>query len=68
MHAAARGWARVRPFLSLEWMYEGLTRLISHPARALQQGLEFLSHPAVMWLWALVIAGILFLFWQETSH
>ncbi len=68
VHAAARGWARVRPFLSLDWMYGGLTRLISRPAGVLQQVLEFLSHPAVMWLWVLVIAGILLLFWQGTPR
>ncbi len=68
VHAVARGWARVRPFLSLDWMYEGLTRLISHPAGALQQVLEFLSHPAVMWLWVLVVTGILLLFWQGAAR
>ncbi len=64
VHAIARDWARVRPFLSLDWMYAGLTRLIARPARSLQWALEFLSHPAVMWLWALVIAGIFLLLWQ----
>lgn len=67
-HAAARGWARARPFLSLEWMYGGLARLIARPAGALQQVLEFLSHPAVMWLWVLVVAGILLLFWQGAAR
>ncbi|MDW8065775.1 MAG: hypothetical protein RMK32_09125, partial [Anaerolineae bacterium] len=65
IHAAARGWTWVRPFLSLDWMYGGLTRLISRPAAALQRVLEFFSHPAVMWLWIMVIAGILLLLWQE---
>ncbi|MFN3929720.1 MAG: hypothetical protein ACK4OK_08825, partial [Thermoflexus sp.] len=64
VHTTIRGWAQVRPFLSLDWMYGGLTRLIARPAGALQRVLEFLSHPTVMWLWALVIAGILLLFWQ----
>lgn len=68
VHAATRGWARARPFLSLDWMYGGLTRLISRPAGALQQVLEFLSHPAVMWLWVLVVAGILLLFWQGATR
>lgn len=64
VHTTIQGWAQVRPFLSLDWMYGGLTRLIARPAGALQRVLEFLSHPTVMWLWALVIAGILLLFWQ----
>ncbi len=68
IHAVARGWARVRPFLSLDWMYSGLTRLIVRPAGALQRGLEFLSHPAVMWLWVLVVAGILLFFWQGSAR
>lgn len=62
--AVAQGWARMRPFLSLDWMYTGLTRRIARPAHLLQQALEFLSHPSVMWLWVLVIAGIFLLIWQ----
>ena len=68
VHEAARRWARVRPFLTLDWLYAGLTHRISRPAAALQQALEFLGHPAAMWLWALVVGGILLLLWQGSAR
>lgn len=68
VHAVAWRWARVRPFLSLEWLYAGLAQAIHSPAEGLRRALAFISHPAVMWLWALVIAGLLLVFWQGSPR
>jgi len=68
VHAVAWRWAQVRPFLSLEWLYAGLAQAIPSPAEGLRRALAFISHPAVMWLWALVIAGLLLVFWQGSPR
>jgi hypothetical protein len=68
VHEAARRWARARPFLTLDWLYMELTHRIPRPAVALQQALEFLGHPAAMWLWAMVVGGILLLLWQGSAR